>query len=366
MRLSTFSALLAVSFAGSIARPLALCSFVSLSLCSACQTVAPVDIGLADATREAMSADEAVPVDAFVVDTAQQEMPQDIVLEGADPGTPHVLSYPSFVLRWPANENYAERLVLIDAGFDEDTALEFGAALQQLVWAAKPMEFKTSLADGLKGDADKVELVLFTHMHHDHIIGLKTLCDNGDGDDGGSSSKNAPGKSPRRIIGFLSESQAELAGENANTEKGLIALREMSCVDSIRAEYEDGKFTAVDDKRFPGLYVMRTAGHTPGTQVVLARTTQGWMLFIGDVVNAEGGYDADAEFGHPKPFLYRAVLVPEDEGVLQGARKDLRDLMNELTIIISHDAANISASELKPYANAGAQTSAHEDAPVTH
>ncbi len=311
-------------------------AYAILCLCTACQTTAPVDIGLADAARQTINADNAAPVEAFVIDTAQQEMPKDIVLEGADPGIPHVLSYPSFVLRWPAAQNMPERLVLIDGGFNEDTALEFGEMLQKVIWAAKPMEFKTSVPKGLNGDSEKVELVLFTHMHHDHIIGLKPLCD-----------ERKPGS--KRIVGFLSEAQADSANLNANTAKGLDALRKMPCVDSIRAEFEDGKFAAVDGNRYPGLYVMRTAGHTPGTQVILARTTQGWMLFIGDVVNAEGGYDTDSEFGHAKPFLYRALMVPEDEAVLQGARKDLQDLMNELTIVISHDTANISASKLKPY-----------------
>lgn len=320
-----------------------LASVVVTSLAaSACVTDGdPIDTGLSPATQAVLDSCAAQPAqaDVFVVNTASQDMPASIVVDGADDAELLTLSYPSFVLRYPKTATHDERIVLIDAGFTEQAAHDFGAGIQRMVWAAKPMQFHTGLDAALGDDVNKVELALFTHLHADHVVGLQAVCRTRSVDD--------------KVVAFLPWAQADYGDELPGTGAGWQALMDMPCTDPIRAAVPDGAFTAVDDKRYPGLYVMRVAGHTPGTQVVLAHTTKGWLLFAGDVVNAVDAYlpheGEDDDTGRPKPLLYRALVVPEDERVLKGVRRALRDLHDDVTIVVSHDEAALNAAEMQPY-----------------
>jgi glyoxylase-like metal-dependent hydrolase (beta-lactamase superfamily II) len=94
---------------------------------------------------------------------------------------------------------------------------------------------------------------------------------------------------------------------------------------------------------FPGVGVVWAAGHTPGSQVVLAalRGQDGAprrLAFAGDVANAVDGIRHDV----PKPPLYRLLLVPEDDARLGAVRRFLGHLEQAgFAVVPSHDGLHL-------------------------
>jgi glyoxylase-like metal-dependent hydrolase (beta-lactamase superfamily II) len=94
---------------------------------------------------------------------------------------------------------------------------------------------------------------------------------------------------------------------------------------------------------FPGVGVIWAAGHTPGSQVVLAAVrgpdgTVRRFAFAGDVANAVDGIRHDV----PKPFLYRTLLVPEDDARLGTVRRFLAHLEQAgFAVVPAHDLLHL-------------------------
>jgi glyoxylase-like metal-dependent hydrolase (beta-lactamase superfamily II) len=100
--------------------------------------------------------------------------------------------------------------------------------------------------------------------------------------------------------------------------------------------------------------VVRVAGHTPGSQVVVAFVgadpPRGYV-FAGDVVFEMANLLAD----RPKPLAYRLFITPEAEAQIGPARRWLRDLETHhgLTVVPSHDLAHLEGLSLPRYAAGG-------------
>ena len=99
---------------------------------------------------------------------------------------------------------------------------------------------------------------------------------------------------------------------------------------------------------FPGVAVIDAGGHTPGSEIILARvaTADGVRsyAFAGDTVNQIDGIRHDV----PKPFFYRTFLIPESETRLGELRPFLAALERErgFTILVSHDENALVATGL--------------------
>jgi glyoxylase-like metal-dependent hydrolase (beta-lactamase superfamily II) len=267
----------------------------------------------------ALAVDDA-PVRLSVVNTASQPMPRSAVLEaGRDPtpDAPYVMSHPAFVLEWSDG-----RILLVDSGMTREGAESFGKPLEWLA-GAQPIVPHGSAAEQLGDARARVGAVVFTHLHPDHVGGITALCEGR--------------TTPIRV--FLNEAQD--ARPNYTTRSGRRLLADTDCV-QIETLPGAGPITLPG---FPGVALIPVGGHTPGSQVVVATVGAGaagtrWV-FTGDSVNALDGLRNDV----PKPFLYRLLMVPEDETRQEEVRRFLRDLTETgYRPLVAHDRRAIEAS----------------------
>lgn len=266
------------------------------------------------------------PVDLRVINTASQPMPRAAVLDpkrDPHPGESFVMSYPAFALRWGDG-----RILLIDAGMSRAAAVEFGRPVEWLGGAA-PIVPHASVGEALGDSAAQVQAVLFTHLHSDHVEGIGELC--------------------RRLANVrvaLNVAQAERP--NYTTQPGLDALYAADCVGIERLG--DGPLVPVAG--FPGVFVIRAGGHTPGSQIVLAfvrgpDSTLRRYAFSGDIVNNRDGIMFDV----PKPWAYRTLAVPESDARQTELRRFLKRLHDEggFEIVVSHDEHALEATGIPPW-----------------
>lgn len=266
------------------------------------------------------------PRGVYVIDTARQPMPRSAVLEPSldpNPTAPYVMTHAAFVLVWPDG-----RLFLIDAGMDREAALAFGAPLERFAGAA-PMEPLRSVADQLGPAAARVRGIAFTHLHPDHTEGLAGLCD--------AIDTTIP----------VFQTPGQHGAGNYTTRAGRAQLAAARCARPTLLP--DEPLAAIPG--FPGLFAIAAAGHTPGSQMLVARIRRGgaeelW-IFTGDVVNQRDGVVHDV----PKPWLYSLLVVPEDPAQLARLRHFLADLTRDprVHLAIAHDASGLAASGAPPW-----------------
>lgn len=263
-----------------------------------------------------------LPVRLRWIDTASQPMPRSAVLDpDADPspGEPYVMSHPAFVLAWADG-----RLLAIDAGMRREAALDFGGPLEAL-GGASPITPHASVADALGPDAARIGGIVFTHLHSDHVEGVLGLC--GAGRSG-------------RLAAFMTVAQAERP--NYTTRPGLALLDEAACVE--RRLLPEERLRALPG--FPGVAVIDAGGHTPGSQIVLARVREAagerLYAFAGDTVNHLDGVRHDVA----KPYLYRKLMVPESDERQAELRRFLARLERDdgFVVLVSHDQRALAAA----------------------
>lgn len=246
--------------------------------------------------------------------SASQDMPRSGVLDPAldpTPEAPYRMSHPSFILEW--NDG---RLLLIDVGMTPSAAAAFGEP-SELVVGARPMEPHRPTAEQLGTRGKDVDGVVFSHLHTDHVEGITALCEGRD--------------RPLKVFG----TKGQLVRTNYTTKPGLELLQEASCVELVALE--DGPLLEIPG--FPGVRVIEAAGHTPGSQVVVAEVVSSGapsrFAFGGDIANARDGIRHDI----PKPWLYSLLVVPEDTERLGEVRRFLRTLhqKHDFTVLVPHD-----------------------------
>ena len=169
----------------------------------------------------------------------------------------------------------------------------------------------------------------FSHLHIDHTAGLAALC----------AARDAP------LPVFQTPPQHE--GGNYTTRAGRAQIEQAGCAQPRRLA--PAPLAAVPG--FPGLWLVPVAGHTPGSQMLVARLStpggvQVWV-FTGDAVNHR---DA-ARLELPKPRLYSLLVVPEDTQRLRSVRRLLAELMERpgVRLAVSHDAQGLDALGAPPW-----------------
>jgi len=312
-------ALLLFASLGAVALAVAILAFGHWS-------IRQVDPPLPEAARVlAAIAQDDLPVRLSYINTASQAMPRSVVLDSArdpDPDAPYVMAHSAFALEWADG-----RLFLVDLGMDRDAALDFGAPIELL--GGEPIEPHGDVVHVLGDAASRVAGIAFTHLHVDHVAGLVGLC--------GALGRDA------RV--FWTPLQRE--GVNHTSWAGHSALDEAGCA---RLEsLERGPLYAVPG--FPGLVVIAAGGHTPGSQVFVARVrgAQGPVSYAitGDVVNHLDGVREDL----PKPGYYSLLVVPEDTERLARVRAWLRGLERDaqVRLLVGHDLAALEQSGVPRY-----------------
>jgi glyoxylase-like metal-dependent hydrolase (beta-lactamase superfamily II) len=279
-----------------------------------------------DEVMASRDASEKAPVRLSWINTASQPMPRSGVLDpGRDPapGTPYVMSHPSFVLEWKDG-----KILLVDAGMSVEQAEDFGAPLERLGFAG-PMQPIASVQAALGQARTRVWGIVFTHLHQDHVGGIADLC-----------------RTARRDLDILM-TRAQDVATNYTTRSGRRLVADTPCAKVARI---DGP-PLLAASGFPGVHVVRAGGHTPGSQIVIAhvgaRGERRTYVLTGDIVNALDGAVHDV----PKPWAYRTFVVPEDEtrqGELRRWLEQLRGL--GATLLVSHDQRAIEAAALPAFA----------------
>lgn len=266
------------------------------------------------------------PIRLSIINTASQTMPRSAVLERESdprPNEPYVMSHPSFVLEWADG-----RMLLIDTGMDRAQVVSFGWPLETFA-SAVPIQPMLSVAERLGEERKRLQAVIFSHLHTDHTGGILELCRN----------------NVNKVRVFMSEAQRERP--NHTTKPGLQYLREAGCVSE--ESLTPAPLMAVNG--FPGVYVVAAGGHTPGSQLIIAHVKVDSGLrtyaFVGDIVNNIDGIRADI----PKPYLYRLLVVPEDDERQAELRHFLRGLEadNGVTLVVAHDQREIEAIGIPPW-----------------
>jgi glyoxylase-like metal-dependent hydrolase (beta-lactamase superfamily II) len=232
------------------------------------------------------------------------------------------ITHSVFVLEWADG-----RLLLVDAGMEADAARDFGRPMELLLGNA-PTRAGRAVAAALDGARGRVQGLVFTHLHMDHTQGIAGLC--------------PPGAPPLPVF----HTPAQVERGNYTVTPGLRQLEAAPCADP-RPLADQGLAPLPG---LPGVGVIRAAGHTPGSQLVVAfvgpDAPLGFVL-AGDVVFAKAAIDAD----QPKELAYRLLVTPENEGQLARVRPWLRDLETEhgLILIPSHDRAHLLSLELPSF-----------------
>ena len=267
------------------------------------------------------------PVKVRVIETAQQPTPRSAVLDpGTDPkpNAPYVMTHPSFVLEWADG-----RLLLVDLGMTRAGAIKFGGPMESLV-GAPPIEPLTTVASALGEAASRVKGIVFTHLHIDHVDGLRDLCP----------------RVSHPIKVFMTGPQLDTW--TLFTAEGKSLVESAGCTDRVRI----GGSPLIPLDGFPGVGVIAAGGHTPGSQAVVAvvrdatGTTKRY-IFSGDITNTIDGVRGDLS----KPLLYRLVIVPEDDDRLGELRRYLRALEaeHEIAIVVSHDQGHLRSLGIPPW-----------------
>ncbi len=263
---------------------------------------------------------EDLPLRLSVLHTASQAMPRSGVLDperDPRPHEPYIMSHPSFALEWADG-----RMLLIDTGMNQAQATSFGWPLETFA-GASPLQPNLSVAEQLGSQRRRVQALLFTHLHTDHTGGILDLC------------KGFEGKIPV----FMTEAQR--LRPNHTTKPGLELLEQSGCAE--KGALANAPLMPVPG--FPGVFVIDAGGHTPGSQLIIAHVAGAngprTYAFVGDIVNNLDGILNDV----PKPYLYRLLIVPEDDERQSTLRRYLLDLHNNhgVSLVVSHDQRAIEA-----------------------
>lgn len=273
----------------------------------------------------AVDADADLPIRLSLLNTASQRMPRSAVLEASedpDPDAPYVMSHPAFALEWRDG-----RIFLIDVGMSPEAVPGFGAPIERFM-GGDPIQALAPAAEQLGAAASRVAGVGFTHLHVDHTSGVSLLC---------------TGRADALPI-FQTSFQAD--HDNYTTRPARAQLEAAGCTE--QRVLSGGPLYAVPG--FPGLFAIAAGGHTPGSQIFVARVRASrgaevttWV-FVGDIVNHIDGIRKNLS----KPHFYSLLVVPESTERLEVLRRYLHVLEDEhgAALLVSHDQRQLEAAGL--------------------
>lgn len=213
-----------------------------------------------------------------------------------EPDAPHTVDYYFWVLQ------SAQRVILVDTGFDADVAYRRDRTVLH-----DPVEM---LRTTFGVNAEEVDTVIVTHCHYDHIGNLSRF--------------------PNAQV-FVTEAELDFATSGA-LEKPLIGhFTENSEVDRLVQLRREGRLSSVreDATVVPGVRLLPVGGHTPGQLMVEVDTADGAVLVASDALHFWEELERDM------PFI-SSMDLPSTYGVFEMIRRRLNE--GATHVIPGHDA----------------------------
>jgi N-acyl homoserine lactone hydrolase len=248
------------------------------------------DLGVARATSELEAVvDEPGPITVETVVGADWEVPRSGVLNLDHPKAkaaglkdePEPIVVVFHAIRHPR-----AGLFLVDTGAekalrDDPAASAIGDGFFASASGANKMKIRTDTAGWIAAQPDRVQGVFLTHLHLDHVSGMRDV--------------------PRDAAIFMGPGEASETGflnvfvqgvtDTALSGKG--PLRQWP----FRPD-RDGAFAGVLDVFGDGTFwALHVPGHTAGSTAYLARTKDGPVLLTGDASHTTWGWDNGVEPG---------------------------------------------------------------------
>jgi glyoxylase-like metal-dependent hydrolase (beta-lactamase superfamily II) len=186
-----------------------------------------------------------LPTRVSWINTASQFVPRAALIDPAgdpDAGAWSRMSFPAFVIEWADG-----RICWSTRGWMPLPRRQFGKPTERVL-GADPVEPLIDVGAALDRARDRVAGIAFTHLHDDHVQGIESLCRT----------------SARPIDAFLGAAQAE--HPYYLTRGALAAVKTSPCLHVTQLPDQP----AVDLPGFPGVSVIHAAGHTPGSQLIVA------------------------------------------------------------------------------------------------
>ena len=192
-----------------------------------------------------------------------------------------------------------EHTVVVDMGFTEEVGTERGRE-----WVADP----AANLDAIGIDAAKVEHVIVTHMHYDHVGNHAMF--------------------PNATFYLQDDEMAFWTGRYAKYEAFNMAIHVDDVVALVRLNY-DGRISFCQGTReiLPGITVHRVGGHTKAMQIVEIATASGTAVLASDASHYYHNYQAYVPFS----------LLHDIPGMIDGFELMRKLASSEALILPGHD-----------------------------
>jgi glyoxylase-like metal-dependent hydrolase (beta-lactamase superfamily II) len=273
----------------------ALFAFALLALAVATPASAqPFSADLSAIRQAAKSMPGALPLRVNVVKFAESRRTKNFAIKGA-PREPSIQARTAYQIVYP------DGAIMIDSGMDLEVHKFFGRGVEEPYFPAEEQKVERALSSA--------KAIVVTHEHGDHIAGV-----------------------------IRSPNFSNLAAKTTITRTQLQTLMTMPQMPEIKLTSEQGqRFNVIDyqtTRAFaPGMALIRSSGHTPGSQMVYVVLQSGKeYVFAGDVAWHMDGVRQVT--GKDAPW------ITEDEPNMAAELTWLNGLMRSepnIAIVISHD-----------------------------